>query len=192
MDKKIYLIDLDNTLIHTNRANNLAYEKAIKDLFKGNRGEHIYSQIFRASNGRITKQDLIKNKLCLNDIDKIVIAKNDCFKYFLFATRRNDNLYKKLQEIKRQEDTSITLVTNANKQRANELLAYYETYSLFENVIYCGGIDNKYEYAINELFPLNIYDFKIEQAHIFDDDYQQILNAKKYGFKDKNLHLISQ
>lgn len=192
MDKKIYLIDLDNTLIYTNRANNLAYEKAIKDLFKGNRGEHIYSQLFEASNGRITKQDLSKNKICSSNIDKIVIAKNDCFKYFLFATRINDDLYKKLQEIKHHENTFVTLVTNANRQRANELLAYYETYSLFENVIYCGGIDNKYEYAINKLFIHNIYDFKIEQVHIFDDDFQQILNATKYGFKDKNLHLISQ
>lgn len=180
MDKKLYLIDLDNTLIYTDRANNLAYEKAIKDLLKIE-GYKLFEELSSISTGRITKQTLAQLLINKDMIQRIVALKNECFENFLFATEGNLILLNELDNLKMQGH--LILATNANKRRALEIIDYYKLRNYFEQIICCEGSENKYENVKQRLNQKGVF---YNEVFVFDDDDKQLYYAKKIGFKETN------
>lgn len=188
MDKKLYLIDLDNTLIYTDRANNLAYEKAIKDLLKIE-GYKLFEELSSISTGRITKQTLAQLLINKDMIQRIVTLKNECFENFLFATEGNLILLNELDNLKMQGH--LILATNANKRRALEIIDYYKLRNYFKQIICCKGSENKYEYVMSHLRNnVELGDFFVGKIFIFDDDVKQLFNAYTSGVCKENLNLI--
>lgn len=187
MDKKLYLIDLDNTLIYTDRANNLAYEKAIKDLLKIE-GYKLFEELSSISTGRITKQTLAQLLINKDMIQRIVALKNECFENFLFATEGNLILLNELDNLKMQGH--LILATNANKRRALEIIDYYKLRNYFKQIICCKGSENKYEYVMSHLRNnVELGDFFVGKIFIFDD-VKQLFNAHTSGVCKENLNLI--
>ena len=193
-DEYDFLIDFDNTFIFTDRANNLAYEKAMKL----NTGVYRFSYrdiIKFSSHGRITRDTInkfIKNlniSNILSQVDELIIKKEECYSEFIFTTEININMKKLLQNrfLNKIKHRSI-LVTHANINRVNEIFHYYsevngikeDLRTLFDEVISVSD-KNKYEYVIMHL------GLKKERVIIYENDPSQIEDAIRFGVPKENI-----
>lgn len=288
---KFFLIDLDNTLIFTDRANNLAYEKVIKELFpsfdksifnkkdrvtlntikenernlfyelyKNNNWKDIdyhwesntfsmaldkslfgcpryidyniehkisyknYGEILKTKDERVREfedSQFYKDPDGISFLsfyrkeafDIISKAKNKVYSDFLFSTEINKSFLeflwgfidKHIDYKEARSRTSINddwvfehdsafacykiIVTNANKSRAYELLKYHGLIDEFDYIIFCNGIDNKYEFAFDRLEELTKDKLLFENIFIFDDE-TQLDNARRFGFLEDNLIIV--
>ncbi len=169
-DINLILVDLDGTLIKSNKANNRAYAKAINDLYP----EFVIPKI-----ERITEEHI--NTLFSDELmaEKIIAKKADYNALYLSDTLENKLLLKILFTL--SEKCEIHLVTQACRKRAIPLLIHHNLLSLFDNFIFCKGITNKYAHATEE--------FKISPKHtlIFEDSATQIKLARCLGYPKNNL-----
>ncbi|QLB39747.1 hypothetical protein [Mannheimia pernigra] len=195
----LFLIDLDNTLIYTDRANNLAYEKAIKDIFPSNQGILLFNEINNKSYKRITRENLSNiSYIDKHTINQIITLKEYYYDYFLFSTISNqEQIDKKINNICKHNNLTISkaikiMVTNCSNKRLNSLLSYHNLITYFSQIIYCNGIHNKFDFALSNLSKL-INKQKISLTHIFifDDDINQIKNINSYAIPIQNIHLFS-
>lgn len=176
MNNLTFLIDLDNTLIYTDRANNLAYEKAMKETLKSALGNELFSNL-QTKTSRITRETLSQlNSLDTYSLEKIIRLKEDFYHHFLFATKSNEKVINDIIKTicfnnrTQPESTQKILVTNCSASRANALLDYHQLNNYFQQSIFCPNIPNKFEFALNRLAK------NISHKHIFilDDDIRQI------------------
>ncbi|WP_249961853.1 hypothetical protein [Histophilus somni] len=191
---------MDNTLIYTDRANNLAYEKAIKDSLPSNQGISLFNEIKSNNPKRITRKSLSEIAYLDNDTkNRIVMLKENCYECFLFSSLSNqENIDKKIDyTCKRNhlmpENVIKIMVTNCPKKRANALLKYHHLTTYFSQIIYCNGINNKFDFSLSYLEEF-IKKQKISYQHIFifDDDIHQIKNVHSNTIPMQNINLFAE
>lgn len=134
----IFVFDMDNTLIKTDKANNLAYSEAISSVLGIN---------YSIENGkRITRHELKKifPKLTQTQIDKIIDRKEKCFGSYLNETELNNNLFRLLKHLHQKGHHTI-LLTNCHSGRAISLCNFYNLTKYFvQRFFYEDCFDNKY------------------------------------------------
>lgn len=170
---KNFLVDLDNTLVFTDAANNAAYLSAADSLG--------FPTLFPShSQFRITRADL--TSLSESDQQKVLSQKQKIYHSFLNQTVLNEPLFKLLKNSNRD----VFLVSNADENRANSLIEYHHLRYLFKEKIFCPAIPNKYEFALKKLNLLP------DSVLIFDDDELQLQQAATLGLQPSQLYLIGE
>lgn len=134
----IFVFDMDNTLIKTDKANNLAYSEAISSVLGVN---------YHIENGkRFTRNELTElfPQLTQTQIDEIIDRKEKCFESYLNETKLNNNLFNLLKRLY-QEGHHTILLTNSHSGRAISLCNFYNLTKYFvQRFFYEDCLGNKY------------------------------------------------
>lgn len=171
----ILLIDMDGTLIETDYANYLSYQKAIKEVLS--------VDIFYNSTKRFTRKIL---KDCFLSINKdtfndIIRLKEKYYSYFLDKTYLNVTL---INLLNRYQTNKKILVTKCSKERGIQTLKYHNLFSFFDDIVYA-TTDNKYNEVIGK-YSLNPTDIVI-----FENDDSEIDDAIEVGILDYKIIKIT-
>lgn len=97
----VFVFDMDNTLIKTDKANSLAYSKAISSVLGVN---------CNIENGKRFTRDELKElfpQLTQTQIDEIIDRKEKCFESYLSETELNNNLFSLLKRLHREGHHTI-------------------------------------------------------------------------------------
>lgn len=176
-DQLVFVFDLDNTLVMTNQANNMAYQEAIK---------RVLGKDIRMNNQRFTREDLFPMfpHFSYEQIDKIVKQKEDVYSGFLQETILNTELFKILKLTKTNGHKNI-LLTESHKARAIQVCSYHLLTPFFSKLYYKEdyGTENKY------LF-LNKHFTSISSVILFENEKEEILKAKQYGIPENQILTI--
>lgn len=191
----LFLIDLDNTIIYTDRANNLAYEKAIKELFPSNKGISLFNKIKKYSPKRITRGSLLENTYLDEHYQKqITTLKEYYYDSFLFSTISNqEKIDKTINVICQTNRLPISqvikiIVTNCSEKRATSLLKYHHLSQYSEQIIYCNGSQHKFDIALSYLNDfIQKKNIAYQHIFIFDDDIIQIKNINQPNIPKENI-----
>lgn len=172
---KVAMIDLDGTLVFTNKANNLAYQKAVELVTKTN---------FPVKDGKRITKEVVKStfkSISHGDFLRIVELKNKLYKSFLDKTKVCQPMLKIIKVMK-ERGIKISLVTNANFQRAISTLEYHNLLNYFDDV-FCKGNDQQTKF--DSIFK----GLKVAPKRIlvFDNEVKQLNIAKKYNIPSTNL-----
>ena len=134
----IFVFDMDNTLIKTDKANNLAYSEAISSVLGVN---------YNIENEkRFTRNELkeLFPQLTQTQINEIIDYKEKCFESYLYETELNNNLFSILKCL-HQEGHHTILLTNCHSGRAISLCNLYNLTKYFVQRFFNEDcIDNKY------------------------------------------------
>lgn len=134
----IFVFDMDNTLIKTDKANNLAYSEAISSV--------LGFKYTINSNDRFTRNQLknIFPSLTETQINEIVVRKERCFEKYLKETELNQNLFHIVKHL-HYEGCHTILLTNCHSGRAISLCNYYNITKYFvQRFFYEDCLGNKY------------------------------------------------
>ncbi|WP_143821578.1 hypothetical protein [Moraxella caviae] len=169
--------DLDNTLIFTDLANNLAYINAIASVFP---------DMAVHAHGRLTQDSICQNFAHLTEqqIQKIVFTKQKLFSQYVHLTQPNTPLialFKQLVEF----DTQIILVTHCHTQRAELLLRHFKLETLFSQTLYIPKTNFKYPNAFLSIPQTE------RPIFIFDDDIVELQQASAQKTTLKNVFLVN-
>lgn len=172
---KVAMIDLDGTLVFTNQANNLAYQKAV---------ELVTNTNFPLTNSKRITKDVIKSTfkgISQSDFSRIVELKNKLYKSFLNKTKVCQPMLKIIKMLK-DNGMKISLVSNANFQRAISTLEFHNLISYFDDV-FCKEKDQQTK------FDSVFCGLKVapNQILVFDNEIKQLNIAKKYNIPSTNL-----
>lgn len=133
-----FCFDMDNTLIKTDKANNLAYSEAISSVLGVN---------YNIENEkRFTRNELkeLFPQLTQTQINEIIDYKEKCFESYLYETELNNNLFSILKCL-HQEGHHTILLTNCHSGRAISLCNFYNLTKYFVQRFFNEDcIDNKY------------------------------------------------
>jgi len=172
----ILLFDLDGTLVETNFANFLSYEKAIISVTKSNQNL-IYNP-----DKRLNRSNLKTYITGLTEIEyqKIIQKKEKYYNDFLHKTKLNERMTQIL--FKYSKTNKTILVTNSRKNRAMTTLKYFGLENKFNN-IFCRE-SNDIENKVNK-FQKAILKLKVPPilVIVFEDEETEIANAKEVGIK---------
>jgi len=172
--KNILLFDLDGTLIHTDKANFLSYQEAIR-IIKGLDIRFLYKSKFRFT--RKSLYDTIP-LLKKEEYQKIIKLKRSLYNKYLNQTKINNII---LETIKKFSKTNkIILVTNSSKKRAISILKYHGLINLFDYKFfkedYKNKQINKFKYVLEflKLNPIKVIIFENEEIEIKKAIYLKI------------------
>lgn len=163
-----YVFDMDNTLIMTDKLNNISYNYALDQL-----GMHMIE-----GNTRITRSTIFANYPELTDLqkDKIIAIKQRYFAENINFTSPNVSLIKLLQS---KEAAHCILWTRSDKERVLTLLKYYDLKKHFTNIVYSEkrllGDD------INKI--CDVFNCNSESLVFFEDDSKIIEELKLFRQK---------
>ena len=181
---KVFVFDLDNTLVFTNEANNLSYKKAIEIVLD------IEFTKFSNREYRIDRTNIMQilPKVTLNEYNEIISLKETLYSDFLFKTELNQPVINLLNEYSHTNAT--VLVTNCKKGRAHQILNHYDLLDKFDNIFYNYRNENskcesKVEIVINKLNIL------AKDIILIENDINEIFLAKKNGVLNENVVHIS-
>lgn len=165
------LVDFDNTIIYTDKANFLSYKEAFEKKYG--------KQFLHNSKNRFTKNELIKNFYLNKDkVNEIVDYKNKIYKKYIIHTKVNYGLLALLLDIK----IPIYICTNANCDRVKLLIDYHKLF--FYKDIFFNKNGNKFENCIKK------YNIDLSAIIVFEDDEREIKNALKIGILKENIFKI--
>jgi beta-phosphoglucomutase len=172
----VLFFDLDGTLINTDYANYLSYEKAIYTVT--NHGLDLSYDPKKRINRSFLKTAL--PNLSQADYEKIIQKKEEYYKSFLEETKLNNDIAEVL--FKHSKTNRTVLVTNCRKGRALMTLDHFGLTDKFDNIFYRQVTDNdkkinKFKNAISELglSPALVVAFEHEEI--------EIEHAKEAGIK---------
>jgi len=174
----IIIVDLDGTLIDTDKANFLAYRDAIKKV------KNVNLELLYNNNERFTREKLLTiiPNLEGDEYSKITEIKTAVFHKYLEHTKLNNSVYENIKFF--SKTNQVILATNSHKIKANLLLDHYGLFNLFDKKYYkedYTSIKNKYKFILNDLnlAPYNIV--------IFEDDDFEIEKAKLLKIPSDNI-----
>lgn len=134
----VFVFDMDNTLIKTDKANNLAYSEAIS-LVLGVKYGIDYSKRFTRNKLKTIFPDLTETQF-----SEVVARKEKCFESYFKETELNQNLFRFLKCLHYEGHHTI-LLTNCHSGRAISLCNYYNLTKYFvRRFFYEDCLDNKY------------------------------------------------
>ncbi|MBS9779297.1 MAG: hypothetical protein KGV51_01590 [Moraxellaceae bacterium] len=172
----IILVDLDETLVYSNMANNFAYQQAVKQVL------HID---FVINNSRITSKNITNFiDISTRELQAIIKYKQKIYPQFIDKTMVNDELKQFLQDIK--QICPLYLVTKSEIGRAKQLLEFHQLSELFTDKFFCKNENNKYQYTINKL------QHNFQKIFIFEDSEIEIKQALLMQIPQENIFHISQ
>ena len=161
-----FIIDLDNTLVLSDEANNIAYNAAL-------RLEGIDPLPL---SGRITRSVVLKTypKLTGEQMDRIIANKNRL--YPVHETRLNHDL---VEYIKMQGKNACLLWSSANEKRILSILDYHKLRSLFFDIFISAKSD-----IIKDLEVLvNRYAMTYQELIVFEDTDRYIAELREKGIR---------
>jgi beta-phosphoglucomutase len=170
--------DMDGTLVETDYANFLAYEKAISTVLKGKSSIEFDPKL------RFDKNSLKHHFQDLSEfhIKRIIQLKNFLVHEFLSETFVNSEVIEQFISI--SEVKKIVLVTNANSERAMDTMRFHGLDRYFSDV-FCSdhriGYSNKYQHSID---ALRADAFNVQ---VFENEDKEIANAITSGVLRKNI-----
>ncbi len=176
----ILFFDLDGTLVETDYANFLAYNKAIKSVLN--------KSIIFNPNERFTREKLfsIFTNLTKTEIVRIIERKEMYYKEYLTETKLNETIYQVLNKYHKTNRTF--LVTNCRKNRALLTLRHHNIEDKFEKLFYRQFNKNKKVNKFkNAISDLNITPHKII---LFENEQAEILDAIDSGIPPENIITI--
>lgn len=181
----VIFFDMDGTLIHTDYANFLSFEKAIQ-FVKGKTFNLVFDPEIRLNRSNI--KDSVPDLTCI-EYNKIVEKKQIFYKDFIDKTELNPVLASIVNDY--SITNQLTLVTNCREERAFETLNHFELVDKFSHVFYRqfdekGERVNKYQNAILKLGILP------EMAIAFENEEIEITDAKLAGIKIINPQIIKK
>jgi phosphoglycolate phosphatase-like HAD superfamily hydrolase len=178
----IVCFDLDGTLVETDKANNLAYAKALRWVLGNN------ITLPSESGQRFEQKDLQKYFAHLSSLEtqQIVSYKGLFYGEYLDETHVNKCV---LELLKSVADHNLTLlITKANMTRAAMLLKYHQLNDYFQSVFSftaTSQFDNKYVAAFNRM---GIRHFSGVQ--VIDNELRELKHAAAAGVQQQNLFLV--
>jgi beta-phosphoglucomutase len=179
----LLFFDMDGTLVDTNLANFLSYEKAISSVTKSDRNL-IYNpdQRFNRSNLKNAVPNLSEH-----EYDKIIKEKESYYDEFLPETKLNEMVAKILFKYSKSHKT--VLVTNCRQERARKTLNHFGLADKFSNVFYRQVADNeekinKFKNAISQLGVLP------NLVIVFENENSEINDAKIAGIPSNNIIIV--
>jgi beta-phosphoglucomutase-like phosphatase (HAD superfamily) len=177
---KVFVFDLDNTLVFTNEANNLSYIKAIETVL------NIEFPKFSNRKHRIDRSNItqILPEVTLKDYNEIINLKETLYCDFLFKTELNQPV---INLLNKYSQTNVTvLVTNCKKGRAHQILNHYDLLNKFDNIFYNYRNENsKYESKVETV--INKLNILAEDIILIENDINEIFLAKKNGVLNENV-----
>lgn len=184
---KILFFDLDGTLIDTDYANWLAYNKAydISEIKRDILADDILFEFFdvneRVDKLRITDMLIhFGKKYC----DEIILKKKEFYSENLKFTKQ---IEENVDILKRFSETNkIILVSNCSKERGVETLKYHQLDTYFHKMFFAEDktlSENKYENAIQLL------GISSDNIIAFEDDKNEIERAKEVGIMNINISI---
>lgn len=174
LDIENYIIafDLDGTLVNTDKANSMAYQRSVYD---------VSGITIDIDNCRITR-DSLNNRINVSDniLQEIIVKKEKLFTEYLVCTQPLPALFI-LQHLK---NTHNVLLTYARRERAKSVLEYYGITSLFDNVYYRDSYlgKSKFDYLINEQH------YSSDKIILFENDKKAIADAIYFGVPQRNIY----
>ncbi len=176
----VLLFDMDGTLVVTDFANFLSYQKAI-ELVIGLDKEIQYNPNERFN--RTTLKTVLPN-LTETEYEKIIQQKDKNYKEHLSQTKLNKPVADILLQYSNTNKT--VLVTNCRQDRALMTLNYYNLTDKFSNLIFRQISDNesrmnKYKYALSSL------NLSAQTVVVFENEKQEIEDAKLVGISINNI-----
>ena len=178
-NKSILFFDLDGTLVDTDYANFLSYNKAIQKVINPN-----YNLIYDI-NKRFTRQTIKETFPNINETNliKIIEQKNILYRNYLVKTKLNSFTVEILE--KYYKTNIIVLVTHSHKDRAVMILKHHMildkfTYKFYQENIN-GGKVNKFQYVLTSLNINSNFIF------LFENEFLEIENAIISGIPIENI-----
>ena len=176
-DRHVFVFDLDNTLVKTNRANNKAYKEAI---------QIVLGNVATIRKGRITRSDLLTffPGLSKPQFDAIVKLKEDLYVKYLHETALNKQLSKMLKLLKEEGNETI-LLTECSRIRANQVCDYYSVTPLFNKLYFKEDYKNGNKYQFLETMIPSIC-----SVVLFENEKSEIKRARKHGLLENQIITI--
>lgn len=172
--KRVFVFDMDNTLIKTNKANNLAYSEAIK-LVLGVKYDVDHDERFTRG-----KLKTIFPNLTETQFSEIVARKEQCFESYIKETELNHNLFMLLKRL-HHEGCHTILLTNSRSRRAICLCNYYNLTKFFvRRFFYEDCADNKYSL-------LKSLGYDLQNVVLYENEDDSSFEANANGIKLENI-----
>lgn len=177
---KIFVFDLDNTLIKTDVANNLAYSAAIHQVVNQ---EYVIDFAKRFTRSELHRLIPVLSQY---QIERIVAIKEQLFGSYICKTILNKDLVNILKLQYKSGEHTI-LLTNSRSERAIQLCSYYNISQYFTQSFYyedCRG--NKYSFLKSKGYDIrNIILYENDEFSIKDaiDNGIYLENIIKVGFE---------
>ena len=166
----VFVFDMDNTLIKTDKANSLAYSEAISSVLGVN---------CNIENGKRFTRDELKElfpQLTQTQIDEIIDRKEKCFESYIYETELNNNLFSILKCLHREGHHTI-LLTNCHSGRAISLCNYYNLTRYFDRrFFYEDCLGNKYTL-------LKSLGYDLQNVVLYENEEDSSLEAITNGIK---------
>ena len=159
---------MDNTLIKTNKANNLAYSKAISSVL-GVKYSIDSSKRFTRNKLKALFQDLTQTQL-----SEIVARKERYFESYFKETELNQNLFRLLKCL-HHEGCHTMLLTNCHSGRAIKLCNYYNLTKYFVQRFFQEDcLENKYTL-------LSSLGYDLQNVVLYENEEESSLEAVTNG-----------
>ncbi|MDY2831437.1 MAG: HAD hydrolase-like protein [Sodaliphilus pleomorphus] len=169
-----FVFDLDNTLVETDRANNLSYMDAINTV--------LHSSISWDFNNRFTRNELrlLFPNLTEELYKSVIKTKNERFYAHMGDTTLNTNLVKVLGVLYSTGCRTI-LLTNCHRERALSVCNHYGISQLFSDKYYAEDkVGSKYEVLIRNGFDLS-------SVILFENETEGAQEAMANGIAERNI-----
>ena len=170
-----YIFDLDNTLIYSDAANNLAYKEAVRNVVNGD---------LRIDGGRITRGDIAARfpNLSAAQLSKIIAAKESLYPQYFDKTLLNPALLSILKHLAANQKRTI-LLTYGGKNRALQLLEYYGIGKYFSEKYFKEDLSTMSKYK----FATDVLELNSRKIVLFENETEGQREAVSDGFVKNNI-----
>ena len=173
----VFVFDLDNTLVKTNRANNNAYKEAIRTII----GKEISIGYDRFTRSILSK---VLPDLTTIQFDTIIKLKEDFYVNYLRETTLNKQLLKILK-LAKESGCETILLTDSRKTRAKQVCDFHYLTPFFSRRYYKEdyGNVNKYQF-LKSILPSS------ESVILFENAKKEIERALQHGLNENQIITI--